>query len=418
MSDAYTMVRRWLDNPKGLKTELANCNVFSDGDVIYSYGRHFPMGILIRDGEGSIRHAVLNGDTYSVSTTRHQGEVRAALGRAEIQYVIVPFEALREAGINPRTIEPIDVRPDGWEYAPQVSDTAPASMTAITDSIGHWGNRYMHGDELAGYAGLVGSQLVKRDDDGRYRWHTVRHWLGDAVFSATTRDRRTTYYISSFDRQESRPLYFLSELPREVFSFDDALQALKPEAVVTAEDMGRTVTRQGDMFAIPTEITTAQIKRMGGVLTKRTGPKREWIENDYNFKMPDDFDFIPAREVVDFAGDWERYSEAVAMKGVGAHWVRAMMPTCKITRPKHRRETEKSDGVALYGTAHTATEVATLPDGTMLARGTMYHQPWIAGDMWREPDHARRKMGDGKAWHLIVRNTVPTRESIAARAAA
>ncbi|ANA86858.1 hypothetical protein BH772_gp027 [Gordonia phage Bachita] len=417
MSDAYTMVRRWLDNPKGLKTRLASCNVFSDGDVIYSYGYHFPMAILIRDGEGSVRHAVLNGDTYSVSTTRHQGEVRAALGRAEIRYVIVPFEALREAGINPRTIEPIDVRPDGWEYAPQVSDTAPAAMTAIADSIGHWGNRYVHGDELAGYAGLVGSQLVKRDDDGRYRWHSVRHWLGDAVFSATTHDRRTAFYISSFDRQESRPLYFLSELPREVSSFDDALQALKPEAVVTAEDMGRTVTRQGDMFAIPTEITTAQIKRMGGVLTKRTGPKREWVEDDHNFKMHGDFDFIPAREVVDFAGDWSYWSSEQG-KNYGRHWLWQIMPKTRITRPKHRRETDKSDGVALYGTAHTATEVATLPDGTMLARGTMYHQPWIAGDMWREPDHARRKMGDGKAWHLIVRNTVPTRESIAARAAA
>ncbi|QBP33375.1 hypothetical protein SEA_BRUTONGASTER_161 [Gordonia phage BrutonGaster] len=423
MSNTEKMVARWISNPKGLRTTLTGCNVFSEGDTIYSYGRHFPMGILVRNDDGTIRHAVLNGDTYSVSTTRHQSEVRHALARAEITYVIVPFEALSNANIKATTIEPIDVKADGFEYTAQSSSVAPGGM--IVDNVrgGYYGSEYVWTNEdTRHFVGSThGGQLVKLDADGTYRWHSVRHWLGDAVFKAKTQPwgefERTAYYVSSFDRQESRPLYFLSELPREVFSFEDAMQALKPEAVLTAEDMGREVTRQGDMFAIPTEITTAQIKRMGGVITKRKGPVRDWVENDYNFKMLDDTDFVPAVEAVDFTGDWSHWLSQQG-KNYGRHWLWQIMPTTRITKPKHRREIEQATGTPLYGTAHTATEVATLPDGTMLARGSMYHHPWIAGDMWREPDHARRKMGNGKAWHLIARNTVPTRESIAARVAA
>lgn len=425
MSDAYTMVRRWIDNPKNLKTELARCNVFSHGDTIYSYGTHFAMGHLRRDAEGKPTLAILNGDTFSVSTTRHQSEVRAGVQRAEIPYLIVPFSSLDAARIDHKSIEIIATKADGYEYNFQASDTPPASMGPI-DGHGSFGGRYIYkDDELTEYVGKVGGQLVALHD-GQYQWYSVRHWLGDSVFKADVRasrwddfTSRTTYFISSFDRQESRPLYFLSELPREVSSFEDALQALKPEAVVTAEEMGREVTRQGDMFAVPTAITTRKIKQMGGTLTKRQGPVREWIENDSNWESPRDYGFIPAAEVVDFAGDWSYWVE----QGERGDWWAKMprysaMPMTAISKPKHRVETSKSTGISLYGTAHTATEVAVLPDGTMLARGSMYHQPWIVGERWRDADHARRKIGDGKAWHLIVRNTVPTQESVAAIRAA
>jgi hypothetical protein len=38
-----------------------------------------------------------------------------------------------------------------------------------------------------------------------------------------------------------------------------------------------------------------------------------------------------------------------------------------------------------------------------LARGTMYHDP-----QGRRADHARRRIGDGKSWHVVIKNTVPT----------
>lgn len=51
-------------------------SMFFNGPVIYSYGYHFPLGIIL-DYNGT-RIAVLNGDNYSVSTTRHQSYVSRA----------------------------------------------------------------------------------------------------------------------------------------------------------------------------------------------------------------------------------------------------------------------------------------------------------------------------------------------------
>ncbi len=55
-----------------------NGNLFADGSVIYSYGSHFPVAIRTESPSGALVFFV-NSDTYSVSTTRHQGEVRGAI---------------------------------------------------------------------------------------------------------------------------------------------------------------------------------------------------------------------------------------------------------------------------------------------------------------------------------------------------
>lgn len=62
--------------------------------------------------------------------------------------------------------------------------------------------------------------------------------------------------------------------------------------------------------------------------------------------------------------------------------------------------------LAVYGTAHTATEVAILPSGTTYVRGTMRHVPEIAGER-RERDHVALPLGDGNTWYLAICNTVP-----------
>jgi hypothetical protein len=54
----------------------------------------------------------------------------------------------------------------------------------------------------------------------------------------------------------------------------------------------------------------------------------------------------------------------------------------------------------LLKTNHVATEVAYLPGGLTMARGTLYHAPER-----RRPDHARRTIGS--EWHIIQKNTVP-----------
>lgn len=61
----------------------------------------------------------------------------------------------------------------------------------------------------------------------------------------------------------------------------------------------------------------------------------------------------------------------------------------------------------IYGTAHTATELAILPTGVMLAKGALLHRPPIRGET-RHPDHEARPLGK-KGWWWLTRNTVPTR---------
>jgi hypothetical protein len=75
---------------------------------------------------------------------------------------------------------------------------------------------------------------------------------------------RWATFLSSFDYQESQPLYFLCELPHNARpnTVDEAIESLKPPEVVAAEARGLKVTRQGDLFAIPTKLTRAQLRKM------------------------------------------------------------------------------------------------------------------------------------------------------------
>ena len=52
-------------------------SVWFSGDTIYSYGSHFPMARIVTNGKGET--AVLhNSDSYSVTTSCHQSQVRSA----------------------------------------------------------------------------------------------------------------------------------------------------------------------------------------------------------------------------------------------------------------------------------------------------------------------------------------------------
>ena len=57
---------RWIDS-KG-------SNLFSEGNILYSYGRHFPIAVRLKDCW------VVNNRTYSPTTSAHQGHFTRALG--------------------------------------------------------------------------------------------------------------------------------------------------------------------------------------------------------------------------------------------------------------------------------------------------------------------------------------------------
>lgn len=65
--------------------------------------------------------------------------------------------------------------------------------------------------------------------------------------------KRAARFVSAFDHNESREVYFLAELPRDsrAESVDDALDDLAPGIVKQALARDIDVMRQGDIFAIP-----------------------------------------------------------------------------------------------------------------------------------------------------------------------
>lgn len=166
--------------------------------------------------------------------------------------------------------------------------------------------------------------------------------------------RRWAYFLSAFDEGETRPSYFFCELPPKVHptTVEEALECLKPEAVKLAEQAGREVKRQGDIFAIPMPgVTLRELKAQGGV----------------HIRKP--------RFIVPSTG--ELWADAED-KSVGV-W--------SGPRPQ------------LLGTNHEATEIVLVGKQTY-ARGTLRHVP-----EGRNPDH--RPVNIGREWHLIQKNTVP-----------
>jgi hypothetical protein len=170
-----------------------------DDRVLCSYGTHFTLVKIMLDCGGDRSWWLLNGDTYSQSTSRHQGYIRQACRRTGLPVLIVPFSVLAEAGIDHDSITPIGVEDDQF-----ITHTHYAgSRDDIPEP-----DRYV-------------ARLLP---DGRWSWQTRRHVLGASVFRATYRTtveldnerrtiRRVAYFLSAFDEQETRPHYFLCELP-------------------------------------------------------------------------------------------------------------------------------------------------------------------------------------------------------------
>jgi hypothetical protein len=308
-------------NPRMLQP--ASANVIAESRTLYSWGHHFALAEIMSDGDNSRAWWLVNGDNYSVSTTRHQSMTRDALQSTGLPMLLLPFTALHEAGIYRRTILPVEILRDRWTDERQYAATAEEVPQSHRWSGFPGPYPYANVDEY--YAHELSG--------GRWTWTVRRHWLGASVFTAEYgADSRATF-LSAFDENETRPMYFLAQLPDGATpaTVTEALEALKPPEVTEAEAAGLTVQRQGDVFAIPLEITT---------------------------------------------------------RGVRAETVNG----------------EISHAVYVLNVNHTATESAVTPDGRTLARGTLRHRP---REYWRRPEHRNVRLGNGKTWHRLVKNTVP-----------
>lgn len=151
-------------------------------------------------------------------------------------------------------------------------------------------------------------------------------------------------------------MYFLAQLPDEgeCTNYVQALGLLAPPIVHQARAEGRRVHRQGDIFAIETDLTNdyfkdAKIARREQVFST-TGP----------------------------AGDKDL---------------------------KVQRRSKRCKTLMIYGTGHTSNVVAVKPNGSTFIRGFLFHDP-VLERKGRAREHQNVDLVTNK-WHLCVRNSVP-----------
>lgn len=85
------IARLWVDHNEGryARPERVGFNVYYVGDTIYSYGRHFPIARFATSPTGE-RVVLFTSRGYSISTAKHIGIVRRALGYRRVHYVSNP----------------------------------------------------------------------------------------------------------------------------------------------------------------------------------------------------------------------------------------------------------------------------------------------------------------------------------------
>lgn len=360
------------------------------------------------------------------------------------KYVLVPFQALEAAGIDLDTIKPIDVEQDHWQEIRHRLPHPPAEPTKNDLPVhpatttfertkekvrfrrqGRWEKQVLpernsQAARVYGYSwrsflpydyrrtsgGWIERwnwvwnpqwEVWAADYDGIWEWRPAQtngrpwfwtenvHHLGGCLFSArSTEDGQRHKYVSAFDRHENPPLYFLAQLPDRsgATTLAGAIEALKPPLVKKAEQEGRRVFRQGDIFAIQTDLTEKQVYAQARTRVRRSVVDQQWgsIREMAGIAQPADGEVIEWTDCPCGCGHRRKY-------GFG---------------PRARR------ALSIYRTGHTATEVVVLKDGATMIRDHMHHDPWLETP-GRMADHRPQKLPEG--WFLCVRNTVPRRKA-------
>ena len=186
-----------------------------DNRKLYSYGHHFVLAVKLDTGE-----YLINGDTYSSSTSHHTS---LCIRHLEPN-VIIPFSALDQVTRDYHLIKLVDRSSD--IYIPRTRK-----------------------DPKTG-------ELVEYKE----------HRLGAAVIKFENR-----YYLSSIDDgARGRGGYFLVELPERATTVDEAFDMLFPKGLHKSD----LFLRQGEFFFHPSGIETKELSPVE--------PLYEWGLYDYN----------------------------------------------------------------------------------------------------------------------------------------
>lgn len=453
------------------------------GDRICSYGSHFEIGRGIRDKRGKLTFFLLNGDNYSVTTSRHQSEVRAAVQRSGVPYVIIPYEALFAAGIFDldtvvlleATRDQVEVTkhqstelPPGYRwatlpvrgYVPLTEQEIEAKLAAKqaeedayharqveyakNDPQGYWATSWLPSHPEPRQVTLTDGErrqwrqtgtrraIVRGNSDREswgitatpqedgsyvYTWETRRHWLGESLIEATvTWSRRHTCRTCKgtgvspdapevpTDPDRIAPWPLRRDYPAtDEGSAAFAVAYREHERAWHAQRKLRADWRSQWAGTCPN--TACRGRGQWTTTHKRRAKFLSGFDHNETRRCYF-FCELPRTSETTVAGAYDALKPAVVSfaerngRDVRRQGDIFAIETSFTTRDLRQRGATFSKRAYLIGTNHTATQVATLPDGTTFARGCLYHEPER-----RRPDHSRIKVPSG--WSLIAKNTVP-----------
>lgn len=223
------VVRNFADRKENRRTGQVewssnNGNLYCFGDVLYSYGSHFPLAVYRGNDTNERAFFLKNGDKYSITTSCHQSITQSYCQNGPT----VSFRALRAAGLNPEAAAIIDYRMDSWEtvcfnrtdgkYYTDSQCTKPFKKPKQGQFVAHPSS---NGEEIiTGSWHILGATLFQHPDNGKQ-------------------------YLAS---------YFISELKHRAKSVETAFYHLMPHRVKKTIAQGIEVKRQGEWFFIPLNI--------------------------------------------------------------------------------------------------------------------------------------------------------------------
>lgn len=368
-------------------------------------GRTRPVVELARHiGERHAKHSciLMNGDGFENPVLQ---QIQAGLRNRLIsefrdlsKRLIVPYAALESARLNLDTIRPIHITEDKRVgvvvKVPKLPKDVVKKNTPTSEkrsmSFEHNGRQYqtrwdygnnirffvMHHAEFT--ANPAWHEITERIDEkktGVTYWTVTEsvHRLGSSIFSAEGPDGVRHRWLSSFDQNENPAMYFLAQLPDKggIRYVTHAVRLLAPKIVQKAREDGRRVFRQGDIFAVETDLTDEDF-------ASHTVAKRGRVfQGVRTIPAPNRPTWSTAEIEIPILADEAR------------------------TNLKLRRS------IMIYGTGHTASSVVQTPNGTYV-KGWMFHDPILENIRAnRNPEHAQIALGDGTKWFLCCRNTVP-----------
>jgi len=224
------------------KGRNARDTLFIDGEVMYSYGHHFPLMIRTKGPDGDPLF-ILNGDKSTPTTARHQRECWGGDDVITTAFSALPFlsaylaypkgnpEArvldFRKDERHSRFFSVIGVPLDEDQCDEYILDAGPA-IDRLTE-------------------GRLGFTVTVRraDAEPRYVTSILAHRPGALVIKFRRRK-----YLASMDEGS----YFVSMLPyhSKVESVDDAFKVLQPPQLLELDPEEQAeVVRQGEWFFRP-----------------------------------------------------------------------------------------------------------------------------------------------------------------------